>query len=400
MATGGFKYARVTLQKTSEMKASKTVFAKAVHKARCEAFLRASTLAEQTWTSVDVPVGGGIYRTYSESVNKSDSETQTVYVQDYAAQEYTNPSFLGYVSVFKKGAAEYMILTVNTFDSSGFSETAVNLGNNKKLLVGNGYLGFPATLAHAYAANGFASYDLNSNTAPASGELVPYPCFGAYCHPSRGNDYTILSRYSSDESYIFGYNIKDDVIMAFLKSDTWNGCKWGIIGKIFYDDCVGGNPYGAITNNFSNYYEYNQDTYKTKFLIPSTDSCVAQVLGFNGKPFPVYRGNTYSILPMLTPSYYACERKSSYSGELKFGALCVSIQVPANSTGSESVGENGENVKGFINTDILRVIPAQRSRSDGALLKDGEFITLENGSSEWGVIGICVGWDPSNPSLY
>lgn len=401
MTTGGFKYARVTMNPPSSNYGGKIEMAKLIHKTRCEAFLRASTLAGQSWTSVEVPVGGGIQSVYTEEINKSDSDKLTVHVQDYTPSSVntTNGNGINFVSIFKKGTTEYMIITGDY--QYGYGGAGVRIPD-RKTLASSYRRDYTSGCCHAFAANGFSNYDISSDIDPNTDELVPMSCFcqGSTNYSDARNN-PFISQYGYSYTYTFGYAIKDDTFIAIAYSSYWGtyGCKWCIIGKIFDDNVE--HPYGCILGPTYNELSWPQSP--NNFIVNNASSILTifQVLDYNGKFYPSYN-KLNAITHTGIPTYYPTELRSDYTGDMKFGALQIIFVPTSNNTNTFSVNADGTNNKGTISTDILRVIPCQRARVDGSLFKGGEFITVGTGTDTSSnlSVGICLGWDPSNPSLY
>ena len=64
------------------------------------------------------------------------------------------------------------------------------------------------------------------------------------------------------------------------------------------------------------------------------------------------------------------------------------------------IDDTGNMMKGYIRTDVLRVVAPRLCTSAGSIFQGGNFISMSiSNASTAGVLGILLGWDASNGAL-
>ena len=397
MSAGGFKFAKVTITGNSASYSTVFSWCLAVHAARCEAFLRATERENGHWTPIQTSLTGeGMTR-----VSYDDSNVTSVYY----AQIAPSTSYPAFISYFRDtdSSAEYAILTAAGMSWSSGSTTCVYINPsrlNAMSLYNNMYMLAPS-FAHAMAMDGFDSYDVTDATA-ANCEIPFTSQYGNATDVSSGQDsaaYSHIYNYSSHDgaAYTFGFSVKEQVIESFYHYEG-GSVGWSIIGKIFNDDCIGGNPYGVLCQTMDR--PHDSISYTTIERIDTWQGLLT-VCDKDGKFYPSKTVHDYPNFKPLSrnlPSYTCTRAGTGLPNNLYYGALCCSFYstITATDTGLD---EYANLQKGYINTDILRVIAPQLCYSAGGLFQGGNFVTPGYGGVGKNRMGILLGWDASNDSL-
>lgn len=397
MSAGGFKFAKVTITGNSASYSTVLDWCLAVHKVRCEAFLRATGRELAHWTPIQTSLTGeGVAR-----ISYDDSNVTTVYY----AQIAPSTSYPAFISYFRDtdSSAEYAILTAAGMSWSSGSSTCVYINPNRLncMTPDNGYYRMAPSFAHAMAMNGFDSYDVTEATV-ANCEIPFTSQYGNTKDVSSGKtsfDGSAISNYSNydGKTFAFGFAVKEQVIESFYCYNSGN-VGWSIIGKIFNDDCIGGNPYGVLchtTDRYADSLDYTTieriDTWQGLLTVCDKDG------GF----FPnktIHDYVNFKPLCRNLPSYACTRAGTGLPTELYYGALCCSFYTD-NQAAVPAIDASYNMQKGYINTDILRVIAPQLCVSSGGLFQGGNFITPGYGGAGKNRMGILLGWDASNDSL-
>lgn len=397
MSAGGFKFAKVTITDVAAAYATVVDWCLAVHKVRCEAFLRATERELAHWTPIQTSLTGeGV-----ERVSYDDSNVVSVYY----AQIAPSTSYPAFISYFRDtdSSAEYAILTAAGMSWSSGSSTCVYI--NPSRLNGmapnsDAYMLAPS-FAHAMAMNGFDSYDVTDATA-ANCEIPFTSQYGnASSVASEWNSAgdSNIYNYSSQDgaAYTFGFAVKGQVIESFYHYEGGN-VGWSIIGKIFNDDCIGANPYGVLCQTID--HAKDSISYGTIKRIDTWQGLLT-VCDKDGKFYPskaVHDNPDFKPLSRNLPSYTCTHAGTGLPKNLYYGALCCSFYSTSTSAVT-GLDEYANLQKGYINTDILRVIAPQLCHSAGGLFQGGNFITPGYGGVGENRMGILLGWDASNDSL-
>lgn len=70
------------------------------------------------------------------------------------------------------------------------------------------------------------------------------------------------------------------------------------------------------------------------------------------------------------------------------------------SDGGFIIDEFGNVMKGYVRTDVLRVVSHRLCTNAGSIFQGGNFVSMSIGSSSNpGAFGILLGWDSSNGAL-
>ena len=438
MAAGGFMFEKVEISYDSTAYPTKREWGLAVHKARCQAFLKAAKRATanegaSNWESIET----GLYNEFSESITVDALGTgQTLYIQDVhpltldSAGQY--PAFVSYfrapVADELGNRSEFMIITASSFNLyssyKGTPSYGMFIDYRRCMPCPNGGTSSQdRVLSHsclqAFAANGFYSYDHESPSMKA-GEL--YICQHVECMPQYCTRYQYTSLSKSlvynpgTASYSFGYAVKGNVIETFYKRSNYASGIWliSICGKIFTDDCVGSEwPYGAMASGRVNDLENdNQVPGGSPFLWADVNSMGTggqphATLTSAGAPFPsmtdaaTSSGGADIKRSCLWPAFLPTLANTlSIPSEIMYSAILFTYIQNRNNTTSPFSGSGLDDTKtitkGFVNTEIARCVPACACRAAGSVYQSGKFIAL---FCETGIAGMLIGWDASNANF-
>lgn len=403
MSAGGFKFAKVTIQGDSASYAAVTDWGLAVHKARCEAFLRATERENGHWTPVETSLTGET----TTSVNYDDENTATVYYTQIAP----STTYPCYLSVFQDtdSNAQYMLLTGAGFTPNSASSTCAYINParaNKLETSGSGYYRMSPSFMHAMAMNGFSSYD-PSESAMAEDE-IPFTAQYGIGTAVQSNAYTynksMVYQYTGASytgyPYTFGFAVKGTVIESFYQFD--GGVPfWSIIGEIFESDCIGSHPYGVLASPSTETSEVTTVVSHQKWVDDAASQLCA--MDYEGNHYPnasIKSAASANISSRCMPSYNACRANATVPTNLYYGSLCCGFFVsPSSPQSIAGLDADGNLQKGYISSDILRVVSPFLCRSAGSIFQSGAFIGMGSTSTDAGVLGILLGWDSSNDSL-
>lgn len=400
MSDGGFKFAKVTITADSSIYTDVSLWCLAVHKTRCEAFLRATERENGHWTSIQTSLS-------NEStipVNYDDTNTYSVYY----APTTSSTDYPGYISYFKDTDTdmEYSLATsygynVNSSYASSYSYISPYRANQLGGSKASSY-NLPSTCGHAIAMNGFKSYDI-TNMYMNTDELPFTPQYGIsrVVGISDGNfsgvGSTIGYRTSSG-NYTYGFAVKENVILSFYQYNSGN-IFWSIAGEIFNSDCIGGHPYGIICCPCSEVSDTATNISTQKWI--DDYYSFLTVSDYEGNAYPTYdiKVNTSNkITARCMPSYISARANATVPTNLYYGNLCCAFNLSSNYS-IPGIDADGNLCKGYIRSDILRVVSHRLCTSPGSLFQSGNFISLGSTASDAGVLGILLGWDSSNSSL-
>lgn len=402
MSDGGFIYEKVTITSNSSAYATKNDWCVFVHLKRCEAFLRATERESVHWT----PIHTGETGEDASNVSYADSNTVEVYMIKFSMNE----DYPAYVSYFRnpKTLSEYAIITAAGFClvSNSSSPAYINPVRLNQISYGTDYYNLAPSFAHSMTMKGsFASYDLKSSSV-AKNEIPVTSQYGIYRRvQSNGitSGYSMVYNYTNsnynNKTYSFGYAVKGDAIISIYSFD--GGIPfWSIIGDIFDENVIGGNPYGVICSP----NDETSDSYKTTSYQRWVDdkSPNLSVIDYKGDAYPnktMHDSYANYIKCRCMPSFICARPNSTVPARLAYGALCCafntysSLEIPG-------IDESGNIMKGYIRTDVLRVISPRLCTNAGSIFQGGNFVSMSIGSStEPGTLGILLGWDSSNGAL-
>ena len=248
MSGGGFIYEKVTITSNSSSYATRNDWCVFVHLKRCEAFLRATERESAHWT----PIRTGETGEDASNVSYDDSNTVEVYMIKFSVSE----DYPAYVSYFRnpKTLSEYSIITAAglSFNSGSSNEAYINPVRLNQIGYNQSYYNLAPSFAHSMTMKGaFTSYDLKSSSI--SKNEIPVTCqYGIY-RSVKSNDatsgYSMVYNYTdtnyNNKTYSFGYAVKGDTIVS-IYSFSGGVPFWSVIGDIFDENAIGGNPYGVI----------------------------------------------------------------------------------------------------------------------------------------------------------
>lgn len=402
MSAGGFIYEKITITSNSSAYATCDDWCVFVHLKRCEAFLRATERESAHWLPVHTNETGEDAR----NVNYDDSNTVEVYIIPFKV----NPNYPAYVSYFRNPTtlSEYAIITGAgfSFNSSSSTSAYINPARLNQLAASytNYYLAF--SFAHAMVMNGpFASYNLTSSSV-ATNEIPVTPQYGT-CKETRYNEdshnFSMIYNYTNtsynNKSYSFGYAVKGDTIIS-IYSYEGNTPVWSIIGDIFDEDAIGGRPYGVLccphntTSDLLTAFSYQN-------WVDSWDAHLS-VIDANGDKYPsktMHDSSASYIMNRCMPSFICARPNATVPARLAYGALCCAFHAGSNLT-IAGIDDAGNMMKGYIRTDVLRVVAPRLCMNAGSVFQGGNFISMSISSAgNAGVLGILLGWDASNGAL-
>lgn len=431
MAVGGFMFAKTSVKYDATTYPTKRDWGLAVHKARCEAFMRAAKRAtEKEGTSAWTGIQTNLYDEFTETIPVDSSDSTTIYIQDYhplssdTQGEY--PAFVSYfrapVADDKGNKSEYMIVTASRFNL--YSSTRTDSMNINFERVQPTFYNPPTQYAfignscmHSFAANGFNSYDVLSDTTKP-GELAIIPHVGGvgqniYNQSTPSTNNSLVSTPDGALTYYFGYAVKENIIESFYKTSTYNPAStWviSIVGRIFNDDCTAPDwPYGTFgTPIYAGFKKDNDPITKDNMncyfglQMDHMSNITFQTLNENGYKFPT-RFDTVTWGSSITraifnPGLPVCTSRTAVGDNIPYSAMCVSfatLRAIDDVLNGNALDSNDSLAKGFINTDIVRAVP--RVLTAGATISNGNFLVMETG--QYAYIKFVVGWDPTNESM-
>lgn len=432
----------------------------AVHLARCEAFLNAATREYLTtnhngWSSVNTSLGSTIMSSSGSELTETvtvGGSSLTVYIQDWMSIEAGQSSAAaGFISFFRNNEtnAEYCILThsgigVEFFDGYDISEATSGSGNGYNIHgshLPKGIYDYIAakSLAHAFAKDGFgyedsggnhiSNYDVRSPNFLGNDCTKIFP-FGDFEEVYSGNSTSKggivgtrayngstssqLMNSSSGTGYTFefGYAVKGNQIEAFMRRNDRHRWIWCVIGEIFGTTSTPSDTHKVGV--FSSYYETSSNVREVECMDNdlykySSDIHMEPYFGFtraDGQIYTAQNRNSVAIDTNRTGdnsnrpvSCMSCLRTSSslpatiqYNSAI-LGASLADCTLTSSDTG---VDGSGNGFKGFIDTDLMRVISGSLCQTCGATMENGNFVVMYSGHSAH---GYALGWDSSNESI-
>ena len=402
MSDGGFIYEKVTITLNPSAYATSNDWCVFVHLKRCEAFLRATERESVHW----IPIRTGETREDASNVSYDDSNTVEVYKIKFSVSD----DYPAYVSYFRnpKTLSEYSIITAAglSFSSNSKSSAYINPARLNNLGYATSYYYLAPSFAHAMVMKGaFASYDLKSSIVTKN--EIPVTCqYGIYRSTQNGGNtagYSMVYNYT-DSSYnnktcSFGYAVKGDTIISIYSFD--GGIPfWSIIGDIFDENAIGGNPYGVICSPNGDNSDYYTTTSYQRWVDDKAPNL--SVIDYKGDAYPnktMHDSYAGYIKCRCMPSFICARPNATVPARLAYGALCSAFDTYSN-LAIPGIDESGNMMKGCIRTDVLRVVSHRLCTNAGSIFQGGNFISMSIGSSsEPGTLGILLGWDSSNGAL-
>ena len=404
MNDGGFIYEKITITSNSSAYATRNDWCVFVHLKRCEAFLRATERESAHWT----PIHTGETGEDSSNVSYADSNTVEVYKIKFSVSE----NCPAYVSYFRnpKTLSEYAIITAAGLSFNPVSSNAayINPSRLNQMSRGANYYNLATSFAHSMVMKGaFASYDLKSSSV-AKNE-IPVTCQYGICRSvQRSSDtsggYSMVYNYTAqifdNKTYSFGYAVKGDTIISIYSYDGGYPF-WSIIGDIFDENAIGGNPYGVICipNQVDNADYVSNIAYQEWVDAKSPN---LSVIDYKGDAYPnktIHDHHASDITCRCIQSFICARPNVTVPARLAYGALCCAfntysdLEIPG-------IDEFGNMMKGYVRTDVLRVVSHRLCVNAGSIFQGGNFVSMSIGnSSSTGTLGILLGWDSSNGAL-
>lgn len=402
MSDGGFIYEKITITSNSSAYATCDDWCVFVHLKRCEAFLRATERESAHWLPVHTNETGED----AANVNYNDNNTVEIYIIPFKV----NSNYPAYVSYFRNPTtlSEYAIITAAglSFNSSSSTSAYINPARLNQLCPTNTnyYLAF--SFAHAMVMSGpFASYNLASLSI-ATNEIPVTPQYGTCQSVASSSDthnssmiYNYTSSSYNNKSYSFGYAVKGDVIIS-IYSYEGNTPVWSIIGEIFDNGAIGGNPYGVLCCPHNTTTDLSA-TFSAQNWVDAWDAHLS-VIDVNGDKYPtktMHDSNANYIMNRCMPSFICARPNATVPARLAYGALCCAFHTNTNLS-IAGIDDAGNMMKGYIRTDVLRVVAPRLCVNAGSIFQGGNFISMSISSATTaGVLGILLGWDASNGAL-
>lgn len=421
MSAGGYIYAQTDLAYDANTNGlTVRSWALAVHKARCDAFLKAASREAQGfggngWYGVNT----GLYDELSDTASSGD----TYYIQDiHPTSIDTAEGYPAFVSFFMRNGTTntYCIITTRNYHSNpNYSDInsyyTYGLYLNWNNIITEIGPQFGGSLGHAYAHNGFGSYDV------ADSNMIYSQCtklMAAYS-VKRWNGQNYTDNYESgslvyrragsqtwlnNKTYSFGYAIKGDQIETFMRETSWDNWQWSIIGNIIgstIDPNDTSKICGVISPRSSG--SETSSTFNGYDMLGSASSCSASFTTTSGN---VFTAQASAVILGISSSPDGCSsvRISTVTpNETRYNSVFVGAFQSAYYVNSDpGVDGNGNGGKGFLSTDIIRMVSKNCCQTSGATYQDGNFVVptrcrTDSGSDHG--IGYILGWDASNPSI-
>lgn len=429
MSAGGYIFRKVDLTyDPSTNGATVTTWAQAIHHARCQAFFDAtqaynSSIGEvYSWATLLQNNGYG--NTYP-LINLPNTAGGAFITQDIhnSVSNSTYENCPAFVTVFKHEATN-SIYTIITY--SGFNCYST-YGENDPLSYGlylpitnvlrntSNYVCCGQSCAHCFAKSGGITINpvnikndnflVNNCThiMAAYSKMDGYPT--SYNQSSTSLVYNRYSNgiNSSDlvgKTFQFGYAIKGEQFISMMRRSDTQVWQWSIIGDIFGTTMADGDTsyVGGLVNN---YYTYSYGEVGAHDGQVSTNNgnglvsfCKADGNLYRpGNVDYIYCDYTRSMVNTINP----CARTNKVIPDdtlynaITVGAYCTNFNASISDFGVDGAG-NG--CKGFIDTDLLRMVSAGVCQNGATLFQGQKFISMKVNSDAYS--GFLLGWDTSN----
>ena len=424
---GGYIYEQVDLGYNQSTNGATTrSWALAIHRARCEAFIKAvvreyNYFGGNDWYSVQT----GLYNEFSEWIDSKD-----VWIQDiHPASIDTTETYPAFVTFFKNNGtgAEYCILTYSGFNAyASYSDPTAYYtyglymakDNLQRGANNTAFAACGSDMAHAFSRSGFANYDVGSSSFMSSGDCTHIMAAGS---KSEGSASTYIKSTASlvgcralsgasdsnlvGKTYQFGFAVKGTQIIALMRRSDANGWLWSIIGEIF-DILIDANDTHKVGCLAHDYHSGSmEETATSHATVIDTNATADGRVSFctnTGIPFKSTNSSTHTEYTRAIGYFVIspCARTdNTIPSDTRYNAVVVgSCYNDFNYTSSDNgVDGNGNGCKGFIDTNLLRQVSGGLCQSVGSTFQAGNFVCMKaNFSSQYGFI---LGWDPSNISI-
>lgn len=416
MSAGGFMFGQASVTYNSATYTTKRDWALAVHKARCDAFLLAQKRAQDKWSTIQT-----VDINEFSDTRTIDGTTVTLYIQDYhPLSSDTTGAYPAFVSYFEhEDGAEYCIITANGMHQIPSKESDITYGMYiySNYLVGDGTSSTNKfafySLAHCYANNGFNDYNFGIIDTPNSEQLAVCPIMGFdgkmvnnSSQRTSNSGSSLVYNPTQGVTYYFGYAIRGTVIEVFYRASNYDsntGWNWSLIGPILMNPASGHSTamycyYGGGSSSelmpiTTNYYP----SY-------SGHSCIFQCINSSGEFFPQFASANVNRYPRLSPGFWPSFCSTSLPSELPYSAGFLSFTVMTSVMYTESfvgIDGNGGCFAGFIDTDILRIVPRPACTVGGSIYQGGNFVcpAKQIAIDQCNDFGVLLGWDYMNESI-
>lgn len=427
MTAGGYIFEKKNLVYDANSNGKSVArFALEIHKARCEAFLEAAHRSESFGNDLWEPVQTNESDEFLQTLNYTkDSGYVEYYIRDpfslYSDIDNSSMLYPAFYSFFKnaKTDAEYLILTNHGWKNDGTTALYVNpdflcygvsQSNLNTVSIGQ-------SMSHAYAENGFNSYDITDNsfidtsTTNILATIQPFD-FNKTESSIRSSSESLIGRRVNSISnsnlvgytFQFGYAIKNSHIITLHRRSTNTMWSWAIIGNIIgkfmtgVSDGVAGimHPYGDGSSYCSEY-----SVNGASFHSYTADNRVS---------FMDNNSHTYKKSSTVIKCYYSGDNDSTAyptmrtstetpNDGISYISVCIGAALSAYSSeiSDSGVDGNGNGCIGYVDTDLIRLISGKLCQTCGATFQGGNFISMKAHTSAQS--GYILGWDPSNESI-
>lgn len=424
---GGYIYEQVDLgYNQSTNGATVRSWALAIHRARCEAFVKAvvreyNYFGGNDWYSVQT----NLHNEFSEWIDSKD-----VWIQDiHPASVDTGETYPAFVTFFKNNGtgAEYCILTYSGFNAyNSYSDPTVyyNYGlympkvNLQRGAYSTSYACCGSDMSHAFSRSGFGSYDVCSSSFRSLGDCTHIMPAGAkyegYDSSYNMDSSSLVGRRAQSgaseanlvgKTYQFGFAVKGTQIIALMRRSDANGWLWSIIGEIF-DTLIDPNDTHKVGCITQDYYSSDEQEISTSHdTVLANNSTADGRASFCKNDGTLFKSTNNEIHIEYTRSmgYFGispCARTdNTIPSDTRYNAVAVGACYGYFTSTSSNTGVdgNGNGCKGFIDTNLLRQVSGGLCQSVGSTFQAGNFVCMKAGySSQYGFI---LGWDPSNISI-
>lgn len=400
MAQGGFKYAEVSLTLDKSTYTNVDQWCLAVHKARCEAFLRAS----QRWRDHYIPIQTNEPGEESAEINYDAENTCTVYYNPISDASGNVPSSKSYSSFFKHPDTDFEYVII-TNDKLGINASGIPYVSSKICIpyvggsLNNYALG--ASQNHGCSPVGFNSYKLKDTSV---GFIIPVGGFTSHYQSVYGSG--LIGKYSSiatNTTFRFGASVKDEVIFAFFFTrNTDKFPFWSVVGKILSDDSL--LKYGGMRCSVS--MSVDAEISSTP-VVELANVCITCIRYDDKVLNQANSGNNYLKTNLgfcYSPSISNIEKLPD---KIPYSAIYASYTTSDNSKFSIKIEDSIDN-KGtlsfLVNPDIVAFTSYTICEKFYCqTICNGNYIinnhNTDSTTNYTHLGGFIIGWDPSNPPL-
>jgi hypothetical protein len=428
MTAGGYIFRKVDLTYDPNTNGATILdWAKAIHEARCQAFFDA---AKAYYTSIGEPYGWytlasqGYGNTYTLINLGSNPLFVTQDIHD-STNTPANADYPALLTVFtdEVSGSYYYILTYRSCNSySDYQNDPINYGlylPGENILHGSSYVYCGGSLSHGFAKSGgiitqpINIKDSNFLINNCTHIMAAFAPCGTWSSSQNIDYYSLLydrvnnGQNSSNligKTFQFGYAIKGEQIIAMMRESSNRRWLWSIIGDIF-GTTMSNDDKTLVGGLINDYYTdgYSEISTGNNGLMSSND--IPGRLSFCKSNGDLYRpASNYITLNYTRSSQYSispCVRTNTIiPDDTLYNAVTAGAYVSSysNITGDTGVDGQGNGCKGFIDTDLLRMVSAGVCQNAGTLFNGGNFVSMFSPNSDCQV-GYILGWDPSNESI-